>query len=87
MIMFSKITGVFGTGDSNHFLDPISIPTFETSQGQNHVLTGTFKAENVTKLVPILKVYFSNYYLAGRGKWIAFQGGKTTLFTTMSFNQ
>ena len=49
MIMFSKITGVFGTGDSNHFLDPISIPTFETSQGQNHVLTRTVKTKEINE--------------------------------------
>ena len=28
-----------------------------------------------------------NTYLAGRGKCIAFHGGKTTLLTTISFNQ
>ena len=28
-----------------------------------------------------------NTYLAGRGKWMAFHGGKTTLLTTISFNQ
>ena len=51
MIMLSKITGVFGTCDPDHLFDPISITTFETGQGQYHVLTGTFKAEKVNKNV------------------------------------
>ena len=112
MIMLSKITGVFGTGDPDHFFNPISITTFETGQGQYHVLTGTFKTEKkVIKRViryladaPEVHVHDGqhvvdgtllmvgvvldvNTYLAGRGKWMAFQGGKTTLLTTISFNQ
>jgi hypothetical protein len=45
VIVPGKVTRVFGTHYFDHFFDPITIPTFETSQGQNHVLAWTIKTE------------------------------------------
>jgi hypothetical protein len=45
VVVPGKVTRVFGTHYFDHFLDPITIPTFETSQSQNHVLAWTIKTE------------------------------------------
>ena len=50
-----------------------------------HVHDVRHVADGVLLMVGVVPVV--NTYLAGRGKCIAFQGGKTTLLTTISFNQ
>ena len=49
MIVPGKVTRVFGTSNLDHFLDPVTIPTFESSQGQNHVLTRTVKTKEINE--------------------------------------
>ena len=49
MIVPGKVTRVFGTSNLDHFLDPVTIPTFEASQGQNHVLTRTVKTKEINE--------------------------------------
>ena len=61
MIVPGKVTRVFGTHYFDHFFDPITIPTFETSQGQNHVLAWTIKTE--TKFSKLVNIFGKHLHI------------------------
>ena len=96
MIMFGEVTRIFGTSKFDHFFHPITISSFKSCQCQDHIFTWTIKTEKFKRIfrkitycklyVDKIFIYFDTY-LAGNGKWIAFQGGNTFFFTTISFSQ
>ena len=61
-----------------YLADAAEVQEVQVHNGQ-HVVDGA--------LIIVGVVLDVNTYLAGRGKWMAFHGGKTTLLTTISFNQ
>ena len=87
--MYRKVSGKISTRHFDTVLDVIPLSFFEARECNFHVLARFAKAENVKrfKRVALSLNRIIVIYLAGKGKWTAFQGGQTFLRTTISLSQ